>query len=73
MFMTARGMGPAWFCDLRHSSFHVWPATEVSPPFSSCRKVNEDKTVLVMVKQLQESVDKLEVLRAEVRVLAPRA
>lgn len=43
------------------------------PPFSSCRKVNEDKTVLVMVKQLQESVDKLELLRAEVRVLARRA
>nr|KAF6359847.1 HAUS augmin like complex subunit 7 [Myotis myotis] len=33
--------------------------------YDSKRKVNDDKTVLVMVKQLQESVDKLEVLRAE--------
>lgn len=71
--MTARGISPAWFCDLRHSSLRVWPVTEVFPLLSSCRKVNDDKTVLVMVKQLQESVDKLEVLRAEVSVLAPRA
>lgn len=33
--------------------------------YDSKRKANEDNTVLVMVKQLQESVDKLEILRAE--------